>query len=161
MDVRSMYCSACGTNNPEKSAYCGKCGAYLGALKDGDESTTITLTPVEADMEQEEDIIVPEEELQHGAGMLVIKRGPSAGTRFLLEKEITTSGRHPESDIFLDDITVSRTHAEIRKKDEKFSIFDKGSLNGTYVNKLRVDSTVLENGDEVQIGKFRLVFFTK
>ncbi|MBN2169103.1 MAG: zinc-ribbon and FHA domain-containing protein [Actinobacteria bacterium] len=156
-----MFCPACGTKNPDESTYCGKCGAYLGSSNREGESTTITLTPVEADVEQEEDIQIPDEELQPGVGMLVVKRGPSAGTRFLLDKDLTTSGRHPESDIFLDDITVSRTHAIIEKTGDEFKITDKGSLNGTYVNKMRVDSSGLENGDEVQIGKFRLVFFTK
>lgn len=156
-----MFCPACGTKNPEESTYCGKCGAYLGSSERESESTTITLTPVEADVEQEEDIQIHEEELQPGEAMLVVKRGPSAGTRFVLEKDLTTSGRHPESDIFLDDITVSRTHALIKKDGNDFRIMDKGSLNGTYVNKMRVDSAELNNGDEVQIGKFRLVFFTK
>jgi pSer/pThr/pTyr-binding forkhead associated (FHA) protein len=89
-----------------------------------------------------------------------VKRGPNAGTRFVMTKEVTTTGRHPESDIFLDDITVSRRHAEIRKN-AGFRIVDMGSLNGTYVNKLRVDEADLSSGDEIQIGKFRLIFFCK
>jgi pSer/pThr/pTyr-binding forkhead associated (FHA) protein len=123
--------------------------------------TTITFTPVEAEVEQEEVVLVPEEELSAGAAMLVIKRGPSAGTRFLLTKETTTAGRHPESDVFLDDITVSRRHAEIQRAGSAFRIADMGSLNGTYVNKSRVEETDLESGDEIQIGKFRLIFFSK
>jgi pSer/pThr/pTyr-binding forkhead associated (FHA) protein len=123
--------------------------------------TTITFTPVEAEVEQEEVVLVPEEELSAGAAMLVIKRGPSAGTRFLLTKETTTAGRHPESDVFLDDITVSRRHAEIQRAGSAFRIVDMGSLNGTYVNKSRVEETDLESGDEIQIGKFRLIFFSK
>lgn len=155
-----MFCPACGTNNPEDSAYCRQCGAPLSASHDeGD--TTITFTPVEADVEQEEDIKIPEKELSAGAAVLVVKRGPSAGARFVLTKQVTTAGRHPESDIFLDDITVSRRHAEIRKQDHSFQIADMGSLNGTYVNKLRVEKTDLSSGDEIQIGKFRLIFFFK
>jgi pSer/pThr/pTyr-binding forkhead associated (FHA) protein len=153
-----MFCPACGKNNPEDSVYCCQCGAYLAASPGGD--TTITLTPVEADVEQDEEIAVPEDELTAGAAMLVVKRGPNAGTRFVMTKEVTTTGRHPESDIFLDDITVSRRHAEIRKN-AGFRIVDMGSLNGTYVNKLRVEEADLSSGDEIQIGKFRLIFFCK
>ena len=138
--------------------YCCQCGAYLAASTEGE--TTITLSPVEADVEQEAEIAVPEDELTAGAAMLVVKRGPNAGTRFLLAKAATTAGRHPESDVFLDDITVSRRHAEIRKNDG-FRIVDMGSLNGTYVNKLRVEEADLSSGDEIQIGKFRLIFFCK
>lgn len=154
-----MFCPACGRNNPEDSTYCSQCGAYLGANPDGD--TTITLTPVEAEVEHEAEIAVPEDELLPGASMLVVKRGPNAGTRFVLTKDVTTAGRHPESDVFLDDITVSRRHAEIRKDGERFRIQDMGSLNGTYVNKLRVEESDLSSGDEIQIGKFRLIFFCK
>ncbi|MCJ7653605.1 MAG: FHA domain-containing protein [Actinobacteria bacterium] len=155
-----MFCPACGKSNPDESAYCSQCGAYLGSMnQEGD--TTITFTPVEAEVEQEEVVLVPEEELSAGAAMLVIKRGPSAGTRFLLTKETTTAGRHPESDVFLDDITVSRRHAEIQRAGSAFRIVDMGSLNGTYVNKSRVEETDLESGDEIQIGKFRLIFFSK
>lgn len=155
-----MFCPACGRNNPEDSAYCCQCGAYLGtAPESGD--TTITLTPVEAEVEQEAEIAVPDDELVAGASMLVVKRGPNAGTRFVLTKVVTTAGRHPESDVFLDDITVSRRHAEIRKDDSDFRIVDMGSLNGTYVNKLRVEEADLSSGDEIQIGKFRLIFFCK
>lgn len=93
-----------------------------------------------------------------GAGMLVVKRGPNAGARFLLDRPTTTAGRHPESDIFLDDVTVSRRHAEFRRQDGSFEVVDVGSLNGTYVNREPRNSEVLSSGDEVQIGKFRLVF---
>jgi pSer/pThr/pTyr-binding forkhead associated (FHA) protein len=156
-----MFCPACGTNNPEDSVYCSQCGAYLGdAAQQGE--TTITLTPVEAEVEQEEEIQVPDEELTAGAAMLVVKRGPSAGTRFVLTKDVNTAGRHPESDIFLDDITVSRRHAEIKRNEAgAFRITDMGSLNGTYVNKMRVEEADLASGDEIQIGKFRLIFFCK
>jgi len=154
-----MFCPACGKNNPEESVYCCQCGSYLAVTPQGD--TTITLTPVEADVENEEEIAVPEEELTAGAAMLVVKRGPNAGTRFVLTKPVTTVGRHPESDMFLDDITVSRRHAEISNEDGSFRIVDMGSLNGTYVNKLRVEEADLSSGDEIQIGKFRLIFFCK
>ena len=100
------------------------------------------------------------EGLPAGAALLVVKRGPNAGSRFLLDQPTTSAGRHPDSGIFLDDVTVSRRHAEFRQEDADFHVVDVGSLNGTYVNREPVDSAVLANGDEVQIGKFRLVFLT-
>ncbi|QIZ38908.1 glycogen accumulation regulator GarA [Saccharopolyspora sp. ASAGF58] len=98
--------------------------------------------------------------LPAGSALLVVKRGPNAGSRFLLDRETTSAGRHPDSDIFLDDVTVSRRHAEFRREGNDFVVVDVGSLNGTYVNREPVDTSVLANGDEVQIGKFRLVFLT-
>ena len=97
--------------------------------------------------------------LEEGQALLVVKRGPNAGARFLLDQATTTAGRHPEADIVLDDVTVSRRHAEFRKNDDgQFEVVDVGSLNGTYVNREPRNSQVLEVGDEIQIGKFRLVF---
>ena len=93
-----------------------------------------------------------------GAAILIVKRGPNAGARLLLDQETTNAGRHPESDIFLDDVTVSRRHAEFRLNDGTFEVVDVGSLNGTYVNREPRNSQVLSIGDEIQIGKFRLVF---
>lgn len=98
------------------------------------------------------------EGLPTGSALLVVKRGPNAGSRFLLDQATTSAGRHPDSDIFLDDVTVSRRHAEFRLDGNEFQVVDVGSLNGTYVNREPVDSASLANGDEVQIGKFRLVF---
>ncbi|WKD59332.1 oxoglutarate dehydrogenase inhibitor Odhl [Corynebacterium caspium] len=99
------------------------------------------------------------ESLPVGAGLLLVKRGPNAGARFLLDQPTTAAGRHPESDIFLDDVTVSRRHAEFRRtEDGQYEVVDVGSLNGTYVNREPRNSQVLNTGDEVQIGKFRLVF---
>ena len=100
------------------------------------------------------------EALPQGSGLLVVKRGPNAGSRFLLDRATTTAGRHPNSNIFLDDVTVSRRHAEFRCVSGEFQVVDVGSLNGTHVNREPVDWAVLANGDEVQIGKFRLVFLT-
>jgi pSer/pThr/pTyr-binding forkhead associated (FHA) protein len=100
------------------------------------------------------------ENLPAGSALLVVRRGPNAGSRFLLDMELTTVGRHPESDIFLDDVTVSRRHAEFRQENAAFVVRDIGSLNGTYVNRERVEVATLTNGDEVQIGKFRLIFLT-
>ena len=98
------------------------------------------------------------EGLPPGSGLLVVKRGPSAGCQFRLDKPATSAGRHPGSDIFLDEVTVSRKHAEFRWENDEFHVVDLGSLNGTYVDRQAVDSAVLANGDEVQIGKFRLIF---
>ena len=98
------------------------------------------------------------EGLPSGSALLVVKRGPNAGSRFLLDQPVTTAGRHPDSDIFLDDVTVSRRHAEFRRDGDKFEVVDVGSLNGTYVNREPKNSADLANGDEVQVGKFRLVF---
>jgi pSer/pThr/pTyr-binding forkhead associated (FHA) protein len=98
--------------------------------------------------------------LPPGSALLVVQRGPSAGSRFLLDTDVVTAGRHPDSEIFLDDVTVSRHHAEFRRGPEGFRVADVGSLNGTYVNRDRIDDVALQGGDEVQIGKYRLVYFT-
>jgi hypothetical protein len=97
--------------------------------------------------------------LPSGSALLVVQRGPSAGSRFLLDTEVVSAGRHPESEIFLDDVTVSRRHAEFRRGPNGYTVADVGSLNGTYVNRDRIDEVVLQGGDEVQIGKYRLVYF--
>ena len=101
------------------------------------------------------------ENLEDGQALLVVKRGSNAGARFLLDQDTTTAGRHPEADIFLDDVTVSRRHAEFRRNESGYEVVDVGSLNGTYVNRTLVDGTAaLRDGDEVQIGKFRMIFHT-
>ena len=100
------------------------------------------------------------EGLPPAAALLIVKRGPNAGARFLLDRDVTSAGRHPDSDIFLDDITVSRRHAEVRRESGEFRVTDAGSLNGTYINRQPVDSATLANRDEIQVGKFRLVFLT-
>ncbi|WP_369830206.1 FHA domain-containing protein [Mycobacterium sp. E1747] len=98
--------------------------------------------------------------LRPGSALLVVERGPNAGSRFDLSAEVVSAGRHPDSDIYLDDITVSRRHAEFRSVGGQFRIVDVGSMNQTYVNRQPVDSAVLANGDEIQIGRVRLVFLT-
>jgi pSer/pThr/pTyr-binding forkhead associated (FHA) protein len=97
--------------------------------------------------------------LRHGTALLVVQRGPNSGARFLLDSDEVSSGRHPDSDIFLDDVTVSRKHVTFRRVGDDFLVRDVGSLNGTYVNRERIDEATLKTGDEVQIGKFRLVFY--
>ena len=110
--------------------------------------------------ETADDMIGGVDGLSSGTALLVVKRGPNAGSRFLLDRDKVTAGRHPESDIFLDDVTVSRRHAEFRRTAEGFEVADIGSLNGTYVNREPIEVSPLTNGDEVQIGKFRLVFLS-
>ena len=101
------------------------------------------------------------EPVSAGYAVLVVKRGPTTGSRFLLGPTVTSAGRHPGSDICLDDVTVSRRHAEFQLQGGEFHLVDNGSLNGTYVNREPIDSIVLANGDEIQMGKFRLVFLTQ
>lgn len=125
------------------------------------ETTSVFRTDfTEHDVPAQEQPVSGVDALPSGSALLVVKRGPNAGSRFLLDRATTSAGRHPESDIFLDDVTVSRRHAEFRRDVGEFVVVDVGSLNGTYVNREPVDTAVLTNGDEVQIGKFRLVFLT-
>lgn len=168
-------CSRCGTRAAEESRFCSNCGAPLRggvpAPEGSSETTsTISISGLEAyDSEttgQQKPSLSPEAQaavdaLPLGSALLVVRRGPNAGSRFLLDGELTTAGRHPESDIFLDDVTVSRRHVEFRRgSDGVFTVSDVGSLNGTYVNRERIETGIpLANGDEVQIGKYRLVFF--
>ena len=119
--------------------------------------------PVEPVIEADSDLSAQNQAtvdaLRHGTALLVVLRGPNTGARFLLDSDEVSSGRHPDSDIFLDDVTVSRKHATFRREGDDFLVRDVGSLNGTYVNRTRIDDVVLKTGDEVQIGKFRLVFY--
>jgi len=158
--VTGVFCNQCGHQNPAGSNFCSSCGAALERnADDASNTTTITFMPIESSGEVADDeISVPIDEVPEGFGVLIVKRGPNAGSRFVLEHEKTEAGRHPESDIFLDDITVSRRHAEFLRQSGGYVVRDAGSLNGTYVNRERIDEGPLHNGDEVQIGKFRLVF---
>ncbi len=151
----AVFCHNCGHRNPEGVNFCSSCGHAL--LSDGDDAT-ITLHQTD-DTETEEHADVTLVEVPHGAGVLVVTRGPNIGSRYLLEDKVVRAGRHPESDIFLDDITVSRRHVEIAPAEGgAYTIRDVGSLNGTYVNRERIDEVKLAPGDEVQIGKFKLVY---
>lgn len=153
-----MFCNQCGHRNPSGSNFCSSCGAALGS---GSDDTTLTLAAVEEHRaEVDDDLAVSVDDLPEGMAMLVVRKGPNAGSRYLLDAEVTHAGRHPNSDIFLDDITVSRRHAEIVRHGGSYVVRDVGSLNGTYVNRDRVDEGALGSGDELQIGKFRLVFIT-
>ena len=153
-----MYCTNCGHKNPEGANFCSSCGHPLAESAGSD--TTVTFAPAELETDLEEEIHITPDELEGGRGVLVVKRGPNAGSKFFLDTDATRVGRHPDSDIFLDDITVSRRHAEIRRRAASFALHDVGSLNGTYVNKERVEEAELRSGDEIQIGKFKLVFLS-
>jgi len=156
--VTDVFCTNCGHRNSSGARFCSSCGAVLEA--ESGEETTITFAPVDATGEVlDEEVAVAIGELGESTAMVVVKRGPNAGSKFVLENEVTRAGRHPDSDIFLDDITVSRRHAEIHRGADSYSVRDAGSLNGTYLNRERIDDAPLSNGDELQIGKFRLVFF--
>jgi pSer/pThr/pTyr-binding forkhead associated (FHA) protein len=155
LGVADVFCNNCGHRNPVGSNFCSSCGHVLehGA----EEPTTITFAPIDAgDPGEEQSVTLPD--LPAGEGMVWVKRGPNAGSRFVLDREVTMAGRHPDSDIFLDDITVSRRHAEFARTEHGYVVRDVGSLNGTYLNRERIEEAELANGDEVQIGKFKLVF---
>jgi hypothetical protein len=161
----SVYCTRCGQENPEGARFCSHCGMPLthGAAEHGPDTTsTISLAGGElAESEYGDETLADAatlDSLPAGTALLVVRRGPNAGSRFLLDSDLTLVGRHPESDIFLDDVTVSRRHAEFYRQGGRFTVRDVGSLNGTYVNRERIEETDLNSGDEVQVGKFRLVF---
>lgn len=156
--MASVFCPQCGHQNSSVAVFCSSCGALLP----GGIDQTITLAkidPLQDAPGPSDDTIVHLDELTAGVASLVVRSGPQAGATFALDAAVTRLGRHPDSDIMLDDITVSRRHAEIRRDGDRYDIVDDGSLNGTYVNGDRVDRAELRQGDEVQIGKFRLVFF--
>ncbi len=162
--LRRVVCSRCGHVNQAEARFCSSCGAPLaptaeGAGGDGDDdiTTTLTLSAVNA-AEDEDELERYLEGLPEGVGLLVIRHGPETGSSYRLEAPATAVGRHPDSDIFLDDITVSRRHVTIDKLDDGYRLRDVGSLNGTYVNRERVDEARLHHGDEVQIGRYRLSF---
>ncbi|MBA2698284.1 MAG: FHA domain-containing protein [Nocardioidaceae bacterium] len=169
------FCTDCGQQNADEARFCSQCGTRL-VSKDAapateqepvavptDSTATITFGVPTVDTSDRKLSAVDAaavDALPQGHALLVVQRGPSAGSRFLLDTDLVGAGRHPDSEIFLDDVTVSRRHAEFRRNGSNFSVSDVGSLNGTYVNRDRIDSVELSDGDEVQIGKYRLVYFT-
>ena len=156
--MTDVFCTNCGHRNALRAKFCSSCGSALEV--DSGEETTITFAPVDATGEiLDDDLALAVGELHETTAMVVVKRGPNAGSKFVLEGDVTRAGRHPDSDIFLDDITVSRRHAEIHRTGGGYLVRDAGSLNGTYLNRERIEEAPLSNGDELQIGKFRLVFF--
>jgi hypothetical protein len=147
-----VYCAECGFQNPEAANYCSRCGALL---QKGDSAveTTQTLSPEEiGDLEHELTGGI------EGPALVVRSGGGRAGESFRPAGERTRIGRSPDCDVFLDDVTVSRNHAVLVERDGGFVVEDQGSLNGTFVNRRRIDNAPLQNGDELQIGKYRLTF---
>ncbi len=153
-----LFCNQCGHRNPPASNFCSSCGASLDSM----ENRTITIAKVDPLLDApgpSDDVVVRLDELEAQAATLVVRSGSQAGERFVLREVLTRLGRHPGSEISLDDITVSRRHAEITREGDRYTVRDVGSLNGTYVNQERIDEVQLHHSDELQIGKFRLVFF--
>ena len=152
----ALHCSECGFVNPAGANYCQKCGAYLA-----DEAPlSATTAQFELDPDNEAESATPDAGQPHGA-TLVVRIGGRAGDSFSLDDERITVGRSPDSDVFLDDVTVSRNHAMVVRRNDGLHIDDLGSLNGTYVNRRRIESHKLVDGDELQIGKFKLSFFER
>ena len=151
-----IYCPECGFQNPESANYCAKCGALL--VRDSGAETTMTYLPDDGG----DDVAEALEDLGvKGPALVVRSGGGRTGETFHPEGERTTIGRSPDCDIFLDDVTVSRKHAVLVRRDGSFFIEDLGSLNGTFLNRRRIESGELGDGDELQIGKYRLTFLLK
>jgi hypothetical protein len=151
-----VYCPECGFQNPEAANYCSKCGALL--VKD-ESSVETTMSYVPDDADEESGAL---EDVGEGGPALVVRSGGGrVGETFHPEGERTLIGRSPDCEIFLDDVTVSRKHAVLHHRDDAFIIEDLGSLNGTFLNKRRIESGELSDGDELQIGKYRLTFLVK
>ncbi len=161
------YCTNCGKANADDARFCSQCGTRLAgdeAPAAADSTATISIggserSDVSSDRQLNPVDAAAVDALPVGSALLVVQRGPGAGSRFLLDNDVTTAGRHADSEIFLDDVTVSRRHATFTREGDTFTVADAGSLNGTYVNRDRIDTVVLKDTDEVQIGKYRLVFF--
>ncbi|MDW3218129.1 MAG: FHA domain-containing protein [Acidimicrobiales bacterium] len=149
--MSDLVCRECGHDNLGSANFCSSCGAPLPK----DDVTTDL--PV-VDLESDGTVEIDRSEFGPHEGLFVVPQGPKAGARYALDADVVTVGRHPDSDIFLDDITVSRRHAEVRREGARYWVRDVGSLNGTYVNRERADDRELADGDELQVGKFKLVF---
>ena len=155
-----VFCNQCGHRNPPVSAFCSACGTVLDIVSDH----TITLAKTDSLQDAPgpgDDVQVSLTNISRGTAILVLRGGEGEGNHFVLSSPITNIGRHAESDITLDDITVSRRHCEVTLESSRFVVRDVGSLNGTYVNQKRVDAIELTQGDELQIGKFHLVFLER
>ena len=147
-----VYCPECGYNNPESAHFCAKCGAALVVPEEGESTEAFAAPEVPESLDPIEDLGV------QGAALIVRSGGGRSGEAFALEDGSTTIGRSPECAIFLDDVTVSRKHAVLEKDGDHWQLEDLGSLNGTFVNRERVEAAELRDGDELQIGKYRLTF---
>lgn len=152
-----VFCNNCGHKNPLGANFCSSCGQPLE--RSLDDPTTITFQLDGGAEPGDDELAFDLDDIPPGGGLLVVVRGPNAGARLALVRDVTTAGRHPEADLFLDDVTVSRRHVEFVRVDGAFRVRDVGSLNGTYLNGERVDDGPLTNGDEVQIGRYKLAFY--
>lgn len=150
-------CQACGHKNDISANFCSSCGERIAG---GPEAATESISVIEA-IESSEDVdhLEDREGFASDTGLLVVDEGPKSGSRYALDADVITAGRHPESDIFLDDVTVSRRHVEISHSGSSYRARDVGSLNGTYINKQLIEDQALVDGDELQIGRFKLIFF--
>ncbi len=161
-----IRCPACGHENADTNNFCTNCGHSLAGGHESTGDTTRVVAAVESPEEiTGEDLSADDvsaiNQLRPNSALLIVRQGPAAGARFLVNSDVTTAGRHPRCDIFLGDITVSRNHARFTRRDGHIWVEDENSLNGTYVNRTLIDGPVaLRRGDEVQIGKFRMLFFT-
>jgi FHA domain/zinc-ribbon domain len=154
----AQHCPECGFANDDGASYCQRCGAFLAQSEQPPGAATATYKIGETG---EVEVVELEDVVARGAALVIRSGGGRAGESFPLERDRLTVGRRPESDIFLDDVTVSRDHALIVRRGEEYHIDDCGSLNGTYVNRRRIDSHHLRDGDELQIGKYKLAFFSR
>ena len=152
----ALHCLECGFVNPAGANYCQKCGGYLADAA----PTSATTAQFELDPDGSAESSSVESAQSHGP-TLVVRIGGRAGDSFSLDTDRITVGRSPDSDVFLDDVTVSRNHAMVVRRNDGLHIDDLGSLNGTYVNRRRIESHKLVDGDELQIGKFKLSFFER
>ncbi|MHB0915843.1 MAG: FHA domain-containing protein [Thermoleophilia bacterium] len=156
--MTKVYCQECGYQNTEQGKYCSKCGALLPEEDNRAESTIRYSLESE---EREPDINQLRELAGDGISLVVRSGGDMAGEAFSPEGERTTIGRAPDSNVFLDDITVSRNHAVILRQEDGYHVQDQGSLNGTYVNHVRIETQKLSDGDQLQVGKFKLTFIVR
>jgi len=158
----ALHCTECGFDNADGANYCQRCGAFLGEVSEATSTGSETTATYRVD-ESGELVPVELDEVvaQEGAALVVRVGGGRVGESFPLDKEKLTIGRRPDSDVFLDDVTVSRDHALVVRRGEDWHLDDLGSLNGTYVNRELVESVHLADGDEVQIGKFKLSFLER
>ncbi|CAN5490155.1 hypothetical protein BH24ACT4_BH24ACT4_03510 [soil metagenome] len=154
--MADVDCDRCGHRNAPEANFCSSCGA---PLENADEDRPTIQLPVENSAGVSEEISLDLDELPD-RGVLAVRAGPNAGSTFAIDKDVITAGRHPDSDIFLDDITVSRRHAEVRQEGSRLVVRDVGSLNGTYLNRERIEQGELHDGDTIQVGKFKLVYVT-
>jgi len=155
----ALHCHECGFVNDEGANYCQKCGAYLGRPDGAEEPSTLTYRIAETGDFQPIDIDQMVEE--EGAALVIRSGGGRSGESFAVDQDRMSIGRTPDAPIFLDDVTVSRNHALLVRRRDGLYIDDLGSLNGTYVNRHRIESHLLEDGDEIQVGKFKLSFLER